>query len=199
MMPTWAYAFAAATLFMMGAATGSHFQHVEDVVKADALVAAAVKAEKLERARTDKVNELADQGAARAVLADQQKNIAIVKEIDHVVQRDTSRAGFADAVRVLNNAAASGLPVSAPAGPPDDSPGAIEAVAGVVTENIAQCRADLGRFVELQQWIEGIEHDGRSSNSAGDGRGDGDAGGHDPEVGDPGRNPPGGDGGPAGE
>ena len=155
-IPLWFYAVAAAVLLVMGGMEGAHLQGNYDDEVASKLAAKQAQAAAAERARTDVVTAQADTKAAAAAADNEQKNETLLQEVPHVVQKDLSRAGFVDAVRVLNNAGASGLPVSETAGPADDTPAAAEAVASTVAENLGQCRADLERFSQLQDWIDGV-------------------------------------------
>lgn len=155
-IPMWFYAVAAAVLLVIGAAGGAHVQGDVDDARAEKLVAAADKAARIESARIAGIGASTDHTAAAAIVENAQKNQALLQEVPRVVEKNTTRAGFVDAVRLLNNAGASGLPVSEAAGPVDDSPAAAEAVASTIAENIGQCRADLERFGQLQAWLEQV-------------------------------------------
>lgn len=155
-IPLWFYAVAAAVLLAVGGMEGAHLQGNHDDEVAAALADQVAHAAQVERARTDAVTAGADARAAAVIVANEQKNIELTKEVPHVVQSNPGRAGYVRAIGMLNDAAAGGVPVSEPAGPVDDTPAEAERVAAVVAGNIGQCRADLARFEQLQDWIEGI-------------------------------------------
>jgi hypothetical protein len=157
-IPVWAVDLVvAAILFVGGAATGAHMMGRHDDARAAALVAQAAAAAQVERTRTDKITVAADQGAAASQVKNDHENEELAKEVPRVVTKTITLVRYVDAMRVLNNAAATGLPVSDTAGPVDDSPEAAERVAAGITENIGQCRADLERFGQLQDWLAGVQ------------------------------------------
>jgi hypothetical protein len=156
MIPLWVELLIVAACMAIAGALGAHVQGNADKAVAAHLVAVAVATERAERARTDAVSAHADDKAAAVAVENEQKNETLIREIPRYVQNTHSVAGLADAFRVFNNAAATGLPVSAPTGPVDDSPAAIEDVAAGVAGNLATCRAELERFGQLQDWIDGV-------------------------------------------
>jgi uncharacterized membrane protein YqiK len=157
-IPVWAVDLViAALLFGGGAATGAHLMGKHDDAKASALVAQAARAAMIERARTDAVTAGADKMAATSQVENEHKNAALSQEVPRVITKTITLYRYVDAMRVLNNAAATGMPVSQSAGPVDDSPENAERVAAGITDNLSQCRADLERFGQLQDWIAGVQ------------------------------------------
>jgi outer membrane murein-binding lipoprotein Lpp len=154
----------------VGAIAGSHYTHKYDKAQEDRAELARQQAQARERERTDVVTAQADTHAAKVADENARVNQSIVSEVPNRVPKTVSCPAFVDAVRVLNNAAASGVPVSAPARPADvpaapvaDDPGPDPAeVERVNVENLGQCRADAARFRELQNWIDGVSaHESR--------------------------------------
>lgn len=155
MMPAWIYAAVAAALLAIGGSAGSHWRHEYDVAQENKAAVKAQAAKDQERARMDTMTAAVDQKTAFRQEEIRQQNQAVYIEVPKYVTKTITLTQYVHAARVLNDAAATGVPLSAAAGATDDSPDDAESIAEIITQNIGQCRADLDRFAELQQWVGG--------------------------------------------
>ncbi len=139
--------------FGAGYGAGHHAESQARDVQDQAAQLAAVKVDQAEKARTAAVSAKVDTAAVQ-VQADIQQQTRVVHDVvTKYIPVDPGCGALVGAQRVLYDAAASGVPVSGSASPIDDSPGAAQDLARVEVDNLGQCRADLARFGQLQDWL----------------------------------------------
>jgi hypothetical protein len=151
----------------IGFAGGAHVRGKWDDAQAAKRALALEQTQKKEAERVAQVTAAIDRTAAQGAQLESNISQAIAAEVPNHVPKTVTCPAFVDAVRVLNNAAASGVSLPAPAREPDGPPAAAADDPGAVAEhaaeaeritvaNLNQCRADARRQRELQEWIEGV-------------------------------------------
>lgn len=155
-LPQWFYWALGVCVFGAGVMTGDAWRKERDEARDNAAKVVAQKAADAERARVDSATNAISTKAALRQAEIQQQNQAVYIEVPKYVTKIVHDPECVHAMRVLNDAAASGVPVSDAAAATDDAADDAQDVAATVAENIGQCRADLERFAGLQEWVRGV-------------------------------------------